>query len=117
MSFRDMVAADLHGVFLNTGEFADVRTVRYDGNTYPNVSVVLNGLKEQDRTQLMSDHAQGLYYVSDILHCAVDDIGGVLPEKGMKFEISDGQHFRRFFIASSQLTAGMVRLELEAIDE
>ena len=33
MSFKDMVNADIHGVFLNAEEFADKRTVLYDGKT------------------------------------------------------------------------------------
>ena len=65
MSFKDMVAADIRKVFLNTDEFAELRTVRYDGMDYDGpehrgIPIVLTGLKEQDRRQLVTDHAQGL---------------------------------------------------------
>lgn len=118
--FRDMVAADIHDVFLNDQEFAEQRTVKYDGTTYENVSVVLNGLKEKDRNQSVVNHDQGLYLVTDIMHCALSDIGGVQPEKGCIIEVSTregGTFMRRYYIAQSQNTVGMLRLELEAIDE
>lgn len=74
--FKDMVARDNFGVFLNCDEFAEKRTVKYDGATYEDIPIVLSGLKEKDRRQLMSDHAQGLYIVSSVLHCALSDLGG-----------------------------------------
>ena len=34
MSFKDMLADDIHNVFLNVDEFAEKRTVEYDGERY-----------------------------------------------------------------------------------
>lgn len=126
--FKDMVAADNQNVFLNAAEFAEPRTVIYDGVTYDGeehkgIPVVLSGLKEKDRRQLVtsSDHAQGLYLVSTVLHCAVADLGGKQPEKGQRIKINDeeggGGFFREFHVASSVCELGMLRVELEAIDE
>lgn len=119
--FKDMVAADIHNVFLNTDEFAELRTIRYDGEEYVDIPIVLTGLKEQDRRQLQSDHVQGLYLVTSVLHCALSDLGGKQPEKGGRIEINDeeggGGFFRRFYVASSVCEMGMLRVELEAIDE
>lgn len=126
MSFKDMVAADIRKVFLNTDEFAELRTVRYDGMDYDGpehrgIPIVLTGLKEQDRRQLVTDHAQGLYLVASVLHCALDDLGGKQPEKGQRISINDeeggGGFFREFYVASSVCELGMLRVELEAIDE
>lgn len=121
MSLKDVIAADVHGVFLDPDEFAERRTVRYDGETYPDIPVVLSGLKEKDRRQGAGDHAQGLYLVSAVLHCAVDDLGGVQPEKGGRIRISDreggGGFFREFYVASSVCEMGMLRVELEEVDE
>lgn len=89
MSFKDMVNADIHGVFLNSAEFADTRTVIYDGKTYADIPIVLTGIKEKDRRTLQSDHAQGLFIVSYTMHAALSDIGGVIPEKGMRIRIND----------------------------
>lgn len=72
MSFKDMLADDIRDVFLNLDEFAEKRTVEYDGERYEDIPAVLSGLKEKDRRQLMSDHVQGLYLVSSVLHCALD---------------------------------------------
>lgn len=125
MSFKEMVEADNRNVFLNTDEFAELRKVVYDGTTYDGedrqgIPVVLSGLKEQDRPQLVtsSDHAQGLYLVTSVLHCAASDLGGNVPEKGMRIKISDGPvYFREFYVATSNCELGMVICELEAIDE
>lgn len=124
--FKDMVAADNINVFLNFEEFAEKRTVIYDGVTYDGpdhngIPIVLSGLKEKDRRQLVSDHVQGLYLVSSVLHCAIDDLGGNQPEKGTRISINDeeggGGFFREFYVASSVCELGMLRIELEAIDE
>lgn len=121
MSFKDMVFADNKRLFLNLDEYADKRTVVYDGETYEDIPVVLSGLKEKDRKQLVNDHAQGLYLVSSVLHCSIDDLGGNQPEKGQRIKINDteggGVFFREFYVASSVCELGMLRVELEAIDE
>lgn len=119
--FKDSVVADNVNVFLSTNDFAERRTIRYDGETYVDIPIVLSGLKEQDRHQLISDHAQGLYLVSAVLHCASKDLDGVQPERGQRISINDeeggGGFFREFYVASSICEMGMVRCELEAIDE
>jgi len=121
MSFKDMVAADIHGVFLNLAEFGEKRTVKYDDEIYTDIPIVLSGLKEKDRRQIVSDHAQGLYMVHAVLHCAMSDLGGNQPEKGTRIKINDreggGGFFREFYVASSVCEMGMLRVELEAIDE
>lgn len=119
-AFKDMVTADNIRVFLNENEFAEKHTIIYDGERYENIPVVLAGLKEQDRSQNINDHAEGLYLVSTILHCRIDDLGGNQPEKGKKIKIIDvenGLFFREFYVASSVCEIGMLRIELEAIDE
>ena len=103
-----------------------MRTVRYDGMDYDGpehrgIPIVLTGLKEQDRRQLVTDHAQGLYLVASVLHCALDDLGGKQPEKGQRISINaeegGGGFFREFYVASSVCEMGMLRVELEAVDE
>ena len=117
-AFKDMVAADNLNVFLNTNEFADIRTIVYDGVTYTDIPVVINGNVEKDRSQGTSDHMQGLYMVSKILHCAREHLGGNQPEKGAQITISDEDGFlRSFYVAESDSEEGMLRIELEAVDE
>lgn len=119
-AFKDAVRRDIGSVFLNLDEFAEKRSVRYDGETYHLIPVVLNGIKLSKRAQLTNDHAQGLYLVTDIMHCAREDLGGKLPERRSILELSDENDesfFRRYYVASAQDTVGMLRIELEAIDE
>lgn len=120
MSFKDMVAADIRKIYLNTEEFAEKRSIMYDDVTYVDVPVVITGVKEKDRRVLVSDHVQGLYLVSCVMHCAIADVGGILPEKGCRLRISrseGSQFYQEYRIGKSFLEMGMVRLELEAIDE
>lgn len=116
-SFKDMVQADIKNVFLNTSEFAEPHTIIYDGKTYENVPIVMTGIKEKDRRQLVRDHVQGLFLVTSVMHCAASDLGGVVPEKGRRIKINDGDFFREFYVGSSVNEMGMIRVELEAIDE
>ncbi len=115
--FKDMIESDNKNVFINESEFAEVHTVIYDGTTYEDVPIVMSGIKEKDRRQLVSDHVQGLFLVTSVMHYAASDLGGIVPEKGTKIKINDGDFFREFFVGTSVNEMGMVRVELEAIDE
>jgi hypothetical protein len=115
--FKDMVADDIRNVFLNTDEFAELHNVENDGKTYKNIPIVLTGLKEQNRRQLENDHVQGLYLASTVMRCAAKDLKGNVPEKGTKIKINDGRFLRTYHVASSVCEFGMIRAELEAIDE
>ena len=116
-TLRDMMEADLKGVFLNIDEYGDLRTVVYDGTTYENIPVVLSGAKERDRSAASSDHAQGLYLVQSVMHCAKSDLG-VQPEKGTRIRISDDDGFlREYYVAQSDCELGMLRIQLEDIEE
>lgn len=121
MSFKEMVHEDIKNVFLNTDEFAEIRTVEYDGVSYEDIPVVLTDEAEQGRQQNVSDHVQGLYLLTAVLYCALEDLGGIQPEKGRPIQINDeeggGGFFQKFYVAASSCEMGMLRVELEAIDE
>ena len=118
---KAMIAADNKRVFLKDEDFAERRTILYDGERYEDIPVILSGLKEKDRRALINDHAQGLYQVSSVLHCAIEDLGGNKPEKGQRIKINNqeggGGFFHEFYVATSVCVLGMLRVELEAIDE
>ncbi len=117
-AFKDMVARDNLNVFLNTDEFADLRTIVYDGVEYKDIPVVINGNVEKDRSQGTSDHMQGLYLVSKILHCAKEHLGGNQPEKGSRIWVSDEDgYLNDYYVAQSDSESGMLRIELEAVSE
>lgn len=119
--FKDMVRADNSHVFMAEDEFAERRTVRIDGEVFPDIKVILSSVKEKKRNQPSADHVQGLYLVSAVLHCNIDDLGGRQPETGQRLQINDreggGGFFQSYYVASSVCEMGMLRLELEAIDE
>lgn len=129
MSFKDMVAEDIHKVFLNTDEFAENRTIRYGYDSgeyaeeYRDTPIVLTGLTQQDRPVLISDgdKMQGLHLATDVLICALSDLNGQQPEKGQRIAINDqeggGGFFKEFYVASSTCKMGMLRVELEAVGE
>lgn len=132
MSFKDTVAADVHGVFLNLGEFGERRNIWYDGTVYEGIPVVLSGLKENDRKRLTSgvkeqggrnsvaDRIEGLYNEQIVLHCAQEDLGGLQPEDGARFRISkteDGGGWREYYVTASVADMGMLRVELAGLNE
>ena len=119
MSFKDMIEADLHDVFLCPEEFGEYRTIKYDGHLYHDVPVVIRAPKQADRHQMAADNAQGMYQASTLLHVALSDIGGTQPEKLLRIQVSDpGSRFmREYYIEDSFVEMGLCHLTLQAIDE
>ena len=117
-----MVEADNLGVFLNSNEFADLHTVKYDGETYENIPVLLTKVKEMERPALVDDHLQGIHLVNVTAHIALSNLNGVQPEQKQIISIDDGTalgrpFFQQYRIVTSDCEMGMVVLELEAYDE
>ena len=107
---------DIYAVFLNTSEFAEERSIRYNGILYENIPVVITGLKQQDRRRL----ASGLHTGTTVLHCATIDIGGKIPEPSQKLRIyaeGDSGFYKDYRITASSENMGMCRIELEQIKE
>lgn len=123
LRFKDCAAADIHAVFLNPDELAEIRTIRYDGETYTDIRVVEVGPKESKRSsvvQMQSDFGQGLYKRTIILYVAEKDLDGSKPEQGTRLSMNDkqgGTFFHKYRVAESGTEMGMFRLELEEIDE
>lgn len=121
MDFKAMVKAD-NAVFLNAAEFAETHNVRYDGEIYEEISVVMVQLKESDRTVVSTDHSEGIYKVSAKVYIAQSDMDGVFPEKGRSIEIDNGEavgkaFYDKYTIVTSSIEMGMIVLELERYDE
>ena len=60
MGFKDMVKSDIANVLMNTGEFAESHMLKYDGEVYENIPIILQRVKQSDRPIIQSDHAEGL---------------------------------------------------------
>lgn len=126
-TFKDIVAQDIHAVFLNRDELAEPRTVRYAGEVYADISVSLQELGTEERTRLRasgfgrggSDGGPGLFNVTAVLFCAKADLGGKVPRQGDSFEIGRAGmdryqilFYRKYSVIASSCEMGMVRLEL-----
>jgi len=116
--FKDMVARDVRKVFLNTNEFAETRTIRYDGEEYPDIPVVLEGPVQEKRDRLTDDHIRGLHMITATLYCAQEDLGGKVPKQGSGLEITTregGKFFQKYYVVASTSHMGMLHVELEAM--
>ena len=122
-TFKDCAAVEIEKAFLNTGEFADLRTVIYDGVTYKDIPVVEIGPKEGKRSsvvQMQHDFGQGLYKRTITLYCAAKDLGGVLPEHGSRLSMNEkqgGTFFHKFRVVEPTAEMGMYKMKLEEVDE
>lgn len=118
-AFKDMMANDNHTVFLNVDEFADPHTIEYDGETYTDVPAMLTDLDQSARNQTATDHMQGVFLATSVLHCDIRDIGGVRPEFGTKIFVSDTDSgfMRPYYVGRSYCEMLMCHIELQAIDE
>ena len=90
MGFKDMVKSDIANVLMNTEEFAESHTVKYDGEVYADIPIILQRVKQSDRPIIQSDHAEGIYLVTAVAYINEKDLDGVIPEQGHRFEIDDG---------------------------
>ncbi len=122
MSFNDVVQADSKGVFMNIGEIADLHTIRFDGEEYTDIPVVVTKIKQSDRTILQNDHMQGVYLVTEKVFFNADDTDGHLPEQGKTFEIVEGEalgdmFYQSYRIATVENAMGVICVELEAYNE
>lgn len=122
-TFKDCAAVEIEKTFFNTGEFAEERTVIYDGVTYKDIPVVEIGPKEGKRSsvvQMQHDFGQGLYKRSITMYCAEKDLGGVKPEQGSRLSMNEkkgGTFFHKFRVVESTTEMGMFRMKLEEVDE
>ena len=122
MGFKDTVKQDIQNNFLNCDEFAEPHTVRFDGEEYKDIPVVLEVVKQSERQVSVSDHLQGIYSVTSKAYFDIEDTKGNMPEQGKYFEIDDGEalgkpYFRRYRVVTVENAMGMICLELEQFDE
>ena len=122
-TFKQCAAADIHNAFLNQDEHGEVRTIRYDGVEYQDITVIESGPKEGKQSsvvQMQHDFGQGLYKRTVILYVAEKDLNGHKPEQNSKLSMNDeegGTFFHKYRVAESGTEMGMFRLKLEEVDE
>lgn len=122
-AFRKQLEADSTGVFLNSDEFGQVRTVRYDGEVYENISIVLDEgveVPHHNNKIMKTDHSKGLLKGQTRLYCQRADLGGHLPEVEdcLELESEKRQGFWiKYTVAESGCDEGMLNLLLKKVDE
>jgi len=123
MGFKEMVEAANKDVFLNPDKFAEKRTVKYNGITYTDIPILLVKVRETDKPVVSGQDGgpQGIFQVTAVLRCAQSDLDGKEPEQGQRISINyqegGGGFFSDYTVVTSSCDMGMLRLELEAIDE
>lgn len=105
MTFKDVIAQDVHHVFLNQKEFAEEHTV----NGRPMlVQLDENELLERDKSR-MGGHQDGLYKARRLIFVSASDFGA-RPAIGSLLNL-DGRQYK---ITACTEEAGMYSIELEA---
>lgn len=129
MTFREAVAQDIHAVFLHPAELAERRTLRYDGAEYLDIPVSIQTLTLESRERLSArgfgrggtDGAAGLCQVTCVLFCALEDLGGRIPEQGKTLCVNDreggGGWFRDYTIMTCGCEMGMLEIGLRKVEE
>lgn len=119
--FLDMAVNDNIRVFTNTNELGSRQTIRYDGQIYADIQVTLTKPTQCKRDSLSADHMQGVYHTTVLLNCIKADLKGVIPEQGSRLSIERKRGYNTFFEEFTILAVndefGLLRMELEALDE
>lgn len=106
-SFKEQIAADISGVFLNEQEFADKHTI--DGKEMT-VVVDENELLERDKAKIGTYQQGGLYKSRRLIYVSCEEFGP-RPPIGKQL-IFDGRPFR---VADCTEETGMLAITLEAV--
>lgn len=121
--FRAQLAADNAQVFLNAGEFGQTRTVRYDGEVYEDIDIVLDeGLEVTHHNYkiMKTDHSKGLLKDQVRLYCQRADLGGHLPEVEDVLELESAKRrgfWIKYEVELAKCEEGMLDLLLKKVDE
>ena len=89
-AFKDMVARDVKGVFLNTLEFSDIHNV--NGVEMP---VQIDGNEQIERQKRQTEVAEGIFVNQKLIYVAAEDFGAlpriesVLKLDGKTYRVAD----------------------------
>ncbi|MCL1903992.1 MAG: hypothetical protein FWF94_06210 [Oscillospiraceae bacterium] len=116
MTFKESVKKDIHRVFLNVDEHADLSDVQYNGKDY-HIPVVIDRDGARERGRLSNDNnggqkIQGIYISDMVVYISFDDLG-IVPRKDTRITI-DGDEYS---VVKSAVDAGIITLDLEEYDE
>lgn len=121
--FRAQLAVDSAEVFLNPDEFGESRTVRYDGEVYKDISILLDegvSVPHHNYKIMKTDHSKGLMKDQARLYCQRSDLGGKQPEVDDVLEIESDKRrgfWHKYTVEASGCEEGMLTILLKKVDE
>lgn len=104
MSFKDILAADVHEVFMNVDEFSDMHTV--NGKE---MAVQLDTNEQIEREKRMAQNVDGIYVNQKLIYVAASDFGA-MPKQGSTLNL-DGKIYR---VADAVDEGGIYSITIEA---
>lgn len=104
MTFKEIIADDIHRTFLNIEEFSDIHTV--NGKEMP-VQVDTN--EQIEREKRMSQNVDGVYMNQKLIYVAASDFGP-MPKQGSILNL-DGKVYR---VADAVDEYGVYSITIEA---
>lgn len=104
MTFKDIIADDIHTIFLNVDEFSDIHVI--NGTE---MSVQFDENEQIEREKRFNQHMDGMYLNQRLIYVAASDYGP-LPKEGSLLTM-DGRKFR---VADAIDEGGVYSITLEA---
>lgn len=106
-TFKEQIAADISGTFLNCLEFADTHTV--NGKEMA-VVVDDNELLERDKAKILAAQTEGIYKARRLIYVAKAEFGP-RPAQGVSLTLDR----RAYRVKTCTEEAGVLAIELEAV--
>lgn len=104
MTFKDIIAEDVHRTFLNIEEFSDTHTV--NGKEMP---CQIDTNEQIEREKRMGQHVDGVYMNQKLIYVAASDFGA-MPKQGSLLKL-DGKTYR---VADAVDEYGIYSITIEA---
>lgn len=103
-AFKDIIAEDVHAVFMNTDEFSDMHNV--NGTL---MAVQIDSNEQIEREKRINQYMDGIWKNQKLIYVAADDFGP-LPKQGSVVTL-DGKVMR---VADAIAEDGVYSITLEA---
>lgn len=104
MTFKDIIAEDVHRIFLNIEEFSDTHTI--NGKEMP---CQIDTNEQIEREKRMGQHVDGVYMNQKLIYVAASDFGA-MPKQGSLLKL-DGKTYR---VADAVDEYGIYSITIEA---
>lgn len=104
MSFKDVIASDVHDTFMRADEFSDIHTI--NGVEMP---VQVDSNEQIEREKRFNQHMDGIYKNQKLIYVAATDYGS-MPKQGTLIKF-DGKPYK---VADAISEDGIYSLTLEA---